>query len=221
MSHRQLPLPFAHRPEFAAADLVEAPSNAEALAWLARTADWPAGRLALWGEAGSGKTHLLHLWAARRGAAFRDGPGLVRAFDPPAAGIAIDDADAAPDPEALFHLLNRASALRAPVLLAARAPPARWAAGLPDLMSRLRAGAAVWIGPAEDSLLDALLARLLAERQLVVAAPVREFLLRRLPRAPGALREAVARLDRAALGAGRGVSRALAADILAEFETSA
>ncbi len=53
-----------------------------------------------------------------------------------------------------------------PVLLAARAPPARWQFGLADLASRLRAITAVEIGPPEDTLLRILLARLLAERQL-------------------------------------------------------
>ena len=48
-------------------------------------------------------------------------------------GIALDDADAAPDETALFHLLNAAREARLPVLLAARTPPARWPVRLPDL----------------------------------------------------------------------------------------
>ncbi len=213
---RQLALPFPHRPEFAAADLVEAPSNADALAWLARTADWPARRLALWGEAGCGKTHLLHWWAARSGAAYWAAPGLrgrsLPAFPP--GGIAIDDADAAPDEAALLHTLNAAAEAGVPVLLAARAPPARWTVALPDLASRVRAITSVAIGPADDSLLRALLARLLAERQLEVPAALQAWLLLRLPRTPAVLREAAARLDRVALGAGRAVSRSVAAEVL-------
>ena len=38
-----------------------------ACAWLRRTADWPDRRLAIWGESGRGKTHLLHIWAAAHG----------------------------------------------------------------------------------------------------------------------------------------------------------
>ena len=67
--------PAAFRgPRLAANDFRAAPSNAEAWAWLARTADWPGRRLALWGEAGRGKTHLLHIWAERTGAALLSGP---------------------------------------------------------------------------------------------------------------------------------------------------
>ncbi|HVB68569.1 MAG TPA: hypothetical protein VNE67_12005 [Acetobacteraceae bacterium] len=216
---RQLPLPFAHRPEFAAANLVEAPSNAEALAWLDRTGEWPAQRLLLWGEAGCGKTHLLHLWAARRSAAYRSAPDLRGPLPPalPPSGLAIDDADAAADAGTLLHTLNAAAEARLPVLLAARTPPARWDFTLADLASRLRATPSVAIGPADAPLLRALFARLLAERQVEVPGTVQEWLLARLPRTPAALREAAARLDRVSLGAGRAVSRALAAEVLAEF----
>jgi chromosomal replication initiation ATPase DnaA len=215
---RQLALPFAAAPDYAGAEFFAAPSNAAARAWLARTADWPGGRLLLWGEAGCGKTHLLHRWAARRGAPLIQGEALRGLpAPPPAAGIAIDDADNMGEEAALLHLLNAAAERGAPALLSARTPPARWAIRLPDLASRLRATAAVEIGRAEDSLLRALFARLLADRQMVVAEPVQEWLLLRLPRTPAALRAAAARLDRVALAAGRPVTRALAAVALADL----
>ncbi len=211
---RQLPLPLAHRPEFTAAGFLEAPSNAAALAWLARSAEWPGGRLALWGEAGCGKTHLLHVWARRVGARF----SLLPNAEPPAGPIAIDDADAAAsDERRLLHLLNAAAEARQPVLLAARTPPARWPVALPDLESRLRATAAVEIAAADDALLADLLERLLAARQLAVPAALQSWLLLQLPRTPAAIRETVARLDRASLAAGRAVTRSLAAAVLEEM----
>ena len=215
MAARQLALPFAHRPEFATANFLEAPSNAAALAWLRRPADWASGRLALWGEGGCGKTHLLHLWASRQGGRYLVGPALRPTAI--AAPLAIDDADAATDETTFLHVLNAAAEARMPVLLAAPTPPARWPVMLPDLASRLRASAAVGILPAEDSLLQALFAQLLASRQLVVSPAVQEFMRLRLIRTPAALREAVARLDRAALVAGRAVNRALATEVLAEL----
>ena len=202
---RQLALPFAHAPQFAGADFLAAPSNAEALAWLRQPETWPQGRLALWGGEGSGKTHLLHVWAGRRGGALLHGPALAAAgFAPPDRPLAVDDADAAAE---AGH----------PVLLAARDAPGRWQVALPDLASRLRAMLAVEIRPAEESLLRALLDRLLAERQLAVSESVQEWLLARLPRTPAAMREAAARLDRAALVAAVGVTRPLAALVVAEM----
>jgi chromosomal replication initiation ATPase DnaA len=211
-SPEQLPLPFLHQPAFAAVDFLEAPSNAAALSWLARTGDWPGGRLAIWGAAGCGKTHLLHVWARGNGARLVTGPALTEL--PPPSSLAIDDADAIGDEALLLHTLNAAAEARCPVLLAARPPPARWTTRLPDLASRVRAITAVEIGAAEDSLLRLLLARLLAERQVSVTRGVQDWLLLRLPRSATALREAVARLDRASLAARSPVTPALARLVL-------
>jgi chromosomal replication initiation ATPase DnaA len=214
----QLVLPFPHRPDFAASDFIIAPSNAAALAWLDRAADWPGGRLALWGETGRGKTHLLHRWADDRGALLLSGPALVGLPElPEAGGVALDDADMAAEETALLHLLNATAEAGLPVLLAGRTPPARWPVGLPDLASRLRAITAVEIGSPEDGLLRALLARLLSDRQLVVAEGVQDYLLTRLPRTPAALADAVRRLDRYALATGGAVTRVLSARVLAEM----
>lgn len=210
---RQLALPFAHAPLYAAADFLAAPSNAAALAWLDRTPDWPERRLALWGSEGSGKTHLLHLWAARHGAVLLAGPALPRPLAAPDRPLAIDDADTAPE-RPLLHALNAAAEAGLPVLLAGRAAPARWGVALPDLASRLRAAAAVEIRAAEETLLRVLLARLLAERQIAVPEAVQTWLLTRLPRTPAAVREAAARLDHAALAAGGPITRAVAAAVL-------
>jgi len=213
----QLPLPFPYQPGYAPADFLRASSNESALSWLARPPDWPNGQLALWGTAGCGKTHLLRIWAARAGATLltpamlSDTPEL-----PQSGGLALDDADQASE-EPLLHLLNAARESRLPMLLAARLPPARWAVRLPDLASRLRAITAVEIGPPEDSLLAALLLRLAADRQLELSPTLQEWLRRRLPRSPGALRDAVARLDHAALAAGGRINRSLAAEVLADL----
>jgi len=212
---RQLALPFPHAPHYGSEAFLEAASNAEALHWLCNTASWPLGQLALWGPEGCGKTHLLHLWAKRQGAVLLAGPLL--ATEPPVGSIAVDDADAAPE-RPLLHLLNAAGEAGLPVLLAGRAAPARWNPALPDLASRLRAITAVRIGPAEDELLRDLLARLLRERQLTVAEAVQDWLLLHLPRSQGAIREAVARLDHAALAAGGGITRTLAQAVAAGLD---
>jgi chromosomal replication initiation ATPase DnaA len=209
---RQLALPFGFTAHYDAASFLEDDSNAAARAWL--DAPWPEGRLALWGGGGSGKTHLLHVWTARTGAIFMPGPGLRTSMlqglleTPAAGGLAVDDADHAPE-EPLLQLLNAAREAGRPVLLAAREAPSRWHTALPDLASRLRATAAVALDAPDDAMLRALLARLLAER-LAVPQAIQDWMLLRLPRHPAALREAAARLDRAALAAGGGVTRVLA-----------
>lgn len=218
MHPAQLILPFPWSQRFAAVDFLAAPCNAAALTWLARTSDWPGGRLALWGEAGNGKTHLLHVWAEATGAALWRAPTLNGLpVLPSSGGIALDEADRAADEKALLHLLNAAGEAGMPVLLAGRTPPSRWQTQLPDLASRLRAVTAVKLDPPDDELLRALLARLLRERQLAVAETVHEWLLRRLPRTPAALRAAVARLDDAGLASGSPITRVLAASALVDM----
>lgn len=213
----QFPLPFPHQPSYRTDEFLRAESNEAALSWLDRVADWPGGQLALWGEAGCGKTHLLHVWTGRIGAALQAGASLPAIPElRPGGGLAIDDADRAAE-EPLLHVLNAAREARLPVLLAAALPPARWNVRLPDLASRLRAITAVQIGAAEDSLLEALLRRLVADRQLDLSAALQDWLRRRLPRSPAALREAVGRLDHAALAAGGRISRTLAADVLQDL----
>jgi chromosomal replication initiation ATPase DnaA len=210
---KQLTLPFADEPNYAAEDFCPAPSNAAARELLLRPDQWSNFRLILWGEAGCGKTHLLHIWAQAQNAEVINAATLHelhRVTRP----VAIDDADLAADPQALLHLLNNAAEAAVPVLLAARLPPARMAYKLADLTSRLRAASAVEIRAPEDELLEQLLTRLAAARQLALSIPVRNTLLLHLPRAPAYYREAVARLDRAALDRGARISRALALEIV-------
>jgi chromosomal replication initiation ATPase DnaA len=85
----------------------------------------------------------------------------------------------------------------------------------------LRSVTAVEFGAPDEAMLRTLFTRLLAARPLVVPEPVQEWLLRRLPREPAALREAAARLDTASLAAGRRVTQAIAAHVVAEMEREA
>ncbi len=211
----QLPLPFQHAPRYDARDFIAARSNRDALAWL--ETDWPERRLALFGPGGSGKSHLLHIHVQRKGGVVLAGQTLTDLAGVPEHGtLALDDADTVADETLLFHLLNTARDRRLNLLMSCRAPPSRWLVRLQDLSSRLRATAAVEIAQPDDDLLAALLMRLLADRQLAVVRPVQEWLLLRLPRSPSALREAVARLDRASMAFGSAITRPLAARVLAE-----
>jgi chromosomal replication initiation ATPase DnaA len=213
---KQLALPFAQVANYAAEDFCTAPSNAAARDWLARPEAWSNGRLVLWGEAGCGKTHLLHIWAAAQGARMIEGVGLA-GLPRPDGPVAVDDADLAPDPRALLHLLNGAAEAGLPVLMAARLAPSRQSIKLADLASRLRASQTAEIRAPEDELLARLLGRLAADRQLALSIGVRNYLLTQLPRTAAHLREAVARLDRAALDRGVKVTRAFAADLLQDL----
>ncbi len=214
----QFLLPFSDTPDYAEADFIHAESNAAARAWIGRPGEWPEGRLALWGEHGCGKTHLMHIWARRvgarlhAGAALRDLPALL-----PAGGIGIDDVDTVRDETVLFHWLNAARDAGVPVMIASRLAPARLPIRLPDLASRLRAFTAVGIAAPEDDLLRGLLAHLLSDRQWRLDLDVQQRILPLLPREPAGLRDVVARLDRTQLAAGGRVTVGLVRRVLAEM----
>lgn len=206
----QLVLRFPPRSGFATDEPLPHAGQDEARAWLARAATWPLRRLALWGDAGSGKSHLAQAWAEASGGVVLHTPGTAWPDRP----TALDSVDTVPDEPALLYLLNAAMEAKQPVLLVSRVAPGRLPVRLPDLASRLRATTAVRIGPADDAFLALLLARLLADRQLRLPAPLQAWLLTHLPRSPASLLDAVTRLDAAALQSGRAITRPMAAAIL-------
>ncbi len=213
----QLVLPFPYVPAYDSRDFLPAASNQDAVAWL--DTDWPDRRMALWGQAGCGKSHLLHIWAERAGAALLAGQALRDLDGVPGNGaLALDDADTVTSEPLLLHLLNTARDRGLRLLLSGRTPPSRWPIGLPDLTSRLRAITAVEIRPPSDDLLAALLVHLLSDRQLSVAQPVQDWILTRMPRSPAALRRLVARLDQISLADGKPITRTLVAAVLADGE---
>lgn len=216
MADGQLVLQFPYTPGLSAVDFVTHPGNEIAVDFIGATHTWPSGRLSIWGGHGTGKTHLLHIWAAEQGAEIIQAAKLREPFWPESA-IAVDDADEAPAEEVLLHLLNAAAEARRPVLLTSTRPLARLRTALPDLASRLRAISAIELGPADDTFLATLLTRLLADRQLSIKPDVQHWLLTRLPRSPDVLRKAVARLDHENLAAKHPVTKQFAAAALAEI----
>lgn len=210
-------LPFEEPDRFAAADFIEAPSNAAARAALAAAEDWVNRRLILWGDAGSGKSHLASLWAGRSGATILHAARLRVPAASDGVPFVIEDIDTAAEPIALLSTIERATLARQPVLMTCRTPPARLAIEPADLASRLRASLTIRIEPAEPELLETLLFRLAALRQMNLSPALGQFLLTRLPRRPAILREAIARLDRHALALGTAPSRRLAERLLDEL----
>lgn len=213
----QLPLDFGFRPALGRADFLVAACNEAAVAWLDRWPRWPAPALALWGPAGSGKTHLAEVWRARSAAVLIDAGALTPARVPDllgaAAAAAIDDADRA-DEEALLHLYNLLAERQGHLLLVAREPPSRWHIALPDLRSRLLASPAVAVQPPDEALLGALLVKLFADRQLTVGEDVIAYLLVQLDRSFSATQDLVAALDAASLSDRRAITVPLARQVL-------
>ena len=117
----QLTLALPERHGYDPRDFIRATSNQAALSWL--DADWPDRRLAIWGPAGCGKSHLLHIWATRQRAVIRTGPALIDLEWMPGTGaVALDNADLVAPDELLLHTLNTARDQGLALLLTGEGP---------------------------------------------------------------------------------------------------
>lgn len=217
----QLALDLAFRPALAAEDFLVSPANASALAIIDRWPDWPHWAVVVHGPAHSGKTHLANVWR------LHSGGDLVAAATLDIASTAQLSAkralvvenleDGVGDEQMLFHLLNMAREHKYSILLTSRSAPGDLAITFPDLRSRLRALPVVTINPPDDTLLKAVLIKLFADRQLEVEPHLINHIALHMDRSFAAAHAIVETIDKRALAARRRVTRALAAEVIAEL----
>lgn len=228
----QLLLDLGHRPALGREDFLVVPSNEVAVEWIDRWPDWPQPGLALYGAPGAGKTHLTQVWRAASGAVAVAGQDLLSDDPPELLGEAracvvegAEDLFAAPDEPGeaardeaqrrLLHLYNTIVQRGGHMVLTGRQAPARWNVDLPDLRSRLAALPAVELGPPDERLIEAVLIKQFADRQLRVDAAVVRYLLRRMERSFVAARALVRAIDEESLRRGQQVTVPLVRQVLA------
>ena len=213
MTKTQLTLPLAVTPQSGREDFITAPCNEEAARFVDAYPHWPAPQAALFGVAGSGKSHLAAVWARGAGSRVLAASELDERVLSDAGPLAVEDVDRAGPhrrDDVLFALFNLGHAL----LLTGRTHPASWAVTLDDLASRFRATLAFALYEPDDALLASLARKLFADRQLRVPEPVIGRMLVTVERSPGALRDFVARADDKALTEKRPITLALIRELL-------
>jgi DnaA family protein len=160
-----------------------------------------AGVVYLWGEAGTGKSHLLD--AVLRGADV----------------ATIDDVDRLAETEQVeaFDRYNRVRASGGSLVTAGRTPAARL--GLrEDLRSRLLSGLAFQLHPLADAEKAAALAAHAAERGMKLPPEAIDHLLARLPRGLGTQLAVLDAIDRYSLALKRPVTLPLVREALAALD---
>lgn len=220
---RQMVFDLPARPALGRDDFFVSPANRLALAQVDAWPAWPDRRLAICGPGGSGKTHIVHVWAARAGARILPAAAL-RSLDlarlPAGVALAIEDVDRSGDArraeaeEALFHLMNHLAASGGSLMLTGRTPPAQWDVALPDLASRLGGAQVARLDPPDDALLSAVLVKLFSDRQIDVGPDLIAYLLARMDRSFEAAEALVTRLDVAGLARQRPITPRLAGEVL-------
>lgn len=183
-------------------DFIVSAANLRAWEWVNAWPHWPANGLVLHGPQGCGKTHLAHVWAGRSGARFLAAQHLRAGKESEgqwAGPIILDDIERCVDEEALFHLLNHTRLHRIPLLITSGASPAQLPFALADVRSRILALPAVVLNEPDDLLLEAVLVKALADRQLRLDPASIAYLLARMERSFVAAQQWAARIDAEAL----------------------
>lgn len=219
---QQLALDLPHRSALGLEDFLVSGSNASAVALIDRWPDWTHWAAFVAGPAGSGKSHLGHVWRSKSSAGEIEACDLSEAAIAPfgaAGALLVANLDRGiADERVLFHLLNLAREHRLSILLTSRSDPGELDIRLPDLRSRLRAVPLVRIESPDEALVKAVLVKLFADRQLAVEPHVISYLGLHLDRSLEAANTVVAAIDRLSLERKRKVTRAVAAEALAALD---
>ena len=186
---------------------------------LAALTGWLAGErtdtsFCLWGEAGSGRSHLLRASGFDYVDALHD-PALTGVGE--AGQLAVDHVDALNDAGqiALFNHFNRLKMAAGMLLTAVDQPPAHLALR-EDLRTRLGSGLIHRLRPLSDGEKAAALAAQAGERALKLTPEAIDYLMRHAPRDMRSLSAFIVALDRYTLEHKRVVTLPLLRDLLNE-----
>ena len=205
-------------------DFLVSASNEDAVAAIDRFPDWSPKMIALIGPLASGKSHLGEVWRAESGAqrftaADLDEAAVAAVMD---AGAGLIEDLGEPLGEAgeaaLFHLLNACVQGRVFLVLTARMPVESWTVATPDVATRLKLVPSFALRPPDDALFAALVMKLMADRQLTVAANAVRFALPRLERSFAAASRFVDAVERKALERRRTATLGVVREVVAEME---
>ena len=192
--------------------------NAEALAHL-RAALTGAGAgerfIYLWGEAGSGRTHLLRAGAAQGKYVACTPDSTNSAFNDDAPVLAADNVEQlnATAQEALFHRYNRLRESGGVLLASGPLPPRRLALRA-DLLTRLAWGLVIELHALADNEKAQALQHHAHARGLKLTDDVTQYLLAHAPRGMGELYAVFDELDQRSLQTHRAITVPLVREVL-------
>lgn len=202
-------------------DFVVADSNRAALETLKRWHGSAEPLLVIAGPEASGKTHLLHILADTSG-------GEVVDFDTAAstrgfggAVQIVDRISGGAQPSALLSLIERARETGRRLALAGKGEPQDWAQGLRDLETRLGGAVRIDLVEPDEALLQAVIAKLLGDRQLRAGADLVAYATARLPRTFAAAQAFVAGLDASSIAEGAPAGLRIARAVIANLSEEA
>ncbi len=219
----QLAFDLPSVPALGREDFFLSSANTLAMSVIEDWQNWPNRKLVLTGPKSAGKTHLAHVWASLSGATIHSAKTLstITPDTISSAPLVIEDiqdiAGSRDAETALFHIHNLCQAAGHSILFTADTTIGSVGLILPDLLSRLQGTSTVALDEPDDALLSAVLLKLFADRQLMPAPTVTQYLAANMERSFDAAAQVVEIMDKEALASGRALNRGLARDVLDNF----
>ena len=195
----QLALDFPSRQAYGRSNFWVAPCNQEAIAWIDRYPEWPMHALLIYGEAGSGKTHLAAIFSEER----IEAKDLNEDFIPKGEKVVVENLEKLANEQALFHLFNRMQEREGGLLMTSREVPHFI---LPDLQSRISMIPKAEIQMPDDETIISVCAKMFADKQAIVEPVVLMYIATRVPRSFEAVQRVVNMTDELSLAKGRRIT---------------
>jgi chromosomal replication initiation ATPase DnaA len=197
---QQLYFNFPIKPTYLAEDFIVSSANIKAFSYLEI---WPAWScesfpriFIIYGELGSGKTHLSYIWQKHSQAKFlqeQDCYSLNLQLQEKA--FILEDIENI-DEELLLHLINFTHENKQFLLLTSQFSPKEMIVELPDLRSRLLAINSIAIEKPTEDLLKIVMLKAMTERQMKISEKTIDFVIARINRSFGELNGLIEEIDR-------------------------
>ena len=195
----QLALDLPVRPAFGRSNFWVAPCNQEAIAWIDKYPDWPMHALLIYGESGSGKTHLAAIFSDKR----VEADALTEDFMPDEEKIVVENVEKLHNEKALFHLFNRVHEMGGGLLMTAQKVPNFQ---LPDLQSRIGMTPKAEIQMPDEQTIISVCAKMFLDKQAIVEPSVLTYIATHVARSFDAVRKVVNMADELSLAKGRPIT---------------
>lgn len=180
----QLYLDFPIRENYFSEDFYISSANKKALETVQQWPNWGEGSFSkirlLYGEHGSGKTHLAYIWKNMSNAKLLNENNIRDLYFKEKA-LVLENIEQV-EQEALFHLINVTQEKGQFLLLTSGVSPGKLKILLPDLRSRILAITSIAIDSPDSDLLKAVLLKQLSDRALVMNIAAIDYIIPRIDR---------------------------------------
>ena len=194
-------------------DFLVSKSNKEAYKLINKWPDWESRKIIIFGDSGTGKTHLSKIWQEKTSAIILNLnkfkkikfdnfflkkkkfiiENISNFFDK------IKKKDKENLEKNLLHFYNLIDEKRGYVVLTAAIAPKFWGINLPDLKSRILSSTTVNIKKPDDELLSAVLVKLFIDKQILIDKKIIKFIVYRSERSFTSLQSLVNKIDEQSL----------------------